>query len=153
MKNLSNEMSFCMNFASVHARFIKKIDGSLSAHGISFTEYQILFHLQMAQIQNSLTQIPKTQAMRRIDLAESVGLSASGVTRLIAPMEKIGLVQKRVNERDARVSLVEITRTGSEIFKDASVGFDHVAGRLLGELDAKERDSGLHLLKTLGGKF
>ena len=148
MKNLSNEMSFCMNFASVHARFIKKIDGSLSAHGISFTEYQILFHLQMAQTQN-----PKAQAMRRIDLAESVGLSASGVTRLIAPMEKIGLVQKRVNERDARVSLVEITRTGSEIFKDASVGFDHVAGRLLGELDAKERDSGLHLLKTLGGKF
>ncbi len=148
MKNLSNEMSFCMNFASVHARFIKKIDGSLSAHGISFTEYQILFHLQMAQTQN-----PKAQAMRRIDLAESVGLSASGVTRLIAPMEKVGLVQKRVNERDARVSLVEITRTGSEIFKDASVGFDHVAGRLLGELDAKERDSGLHLLKTLGGKF
>ena len=148
MKNLSNEMSFCRNFASVHARFIKKIDGSLSAHGISFTEYQILFHLQMAQTQN-----PKAQAMRRIDLAESVGLSASGVTRLIAPMEKVGLVQKRVNERDARVSLVEITRTGSEIFKDASVGFDHVAGRLLGELDAKERDSGLHLLKTLGGKF
>ncbi len=59
------------------------------------------------------------EAMRRIDLAESVGLSASGVTRLLLPMQKIGLVQKEQNPRDARVSLVKLTETGKQIFLTA----------------------------------
>ena len=37
----------------------------------------------------------KTKSMRRVDLAQSLGLTASGETRLVAPMEKIGLIQKK----------------------------------------------------------
>ncbi|MDX2471791.1 MAG: MarR family transcriptional regulator [SAR324 cluster bacterium] len=148
MKKLSKNMIFCLNYSNVHASLIKKIDGALSPHGISFTEYLVLYHLYNAQLQNG-----SSGSMRRIDLAESVGLSASGITRLIAPMEKIGLVQKQVKERDARVSLVKITKAGGDIFEHAGTSFDHAAAYLLGGLDAKELDSGLKLLRLLGGKI
>lgn len=53
--------------------------------------------------------------MRRIDLADSVGLSPSAVTRLLAPMEKPGLVEKEANPRDARVSLVKLSTAGAGV--------------------------------------
>ena len=41
-----------------------------------------------------------------------MGLTASGVTRILAPMEKIGLIKKETAQRDARVSFVAITPAG-----------------------------------------
>lgn len=48
-----------------------------------------MYHLQQAQ-DNKLS---------RIALAEKVALTASGVTRVLAPMEKIHLVTKQSNPR------------------------------------------------------
>lgn len=50
--------------------------------------------------------------MRRIDLADAIGLTASGITRLLLPMEKIGLVKRESHDGDARVSYVSITPAG-----------------------------------------
>src|SRR3546814_10538246 len=75
----------------------------LSLYGIGFTEYLVLRSLKLAP----------ARRMRRIDLAQAVGLSASGVTRVLNPMEKIGLVEKDHIERDARVRLVALTEEGA----------------------------------------
>src|SRR5690349_10907301 len=45
-------------------------------------------------------------------LAELVGLDATTVTRQIATMETEGLVRRRRDDRDRRVSLVELTALG-----------------------------------------
>jgi DNA-binding MarR family transcriptional regulator len=79
--------------------------------------------------------------MRRIDLAESVGLSASGVTRLVNPMEKNHLVQKKSNPRDARVSLVELSETGANLFKDAWSSFQLIADSILKPLNDKQTET------------
>ena len=79
--------------------------------------------------------------MRRIDLAESVGLSASGVTRLVNPMEKNHLVQKKSNPRDARVSLVELSETGANIFKDTWTSFQLIANSILKPLNDKQTET------------
>ena len=50
--------------------------------------------------------------MRRIDLAEKIGLTASGVTRILLPMEKVGFIRKEVNKEDARSSLVILASGG-----------------------------------------
>ena len=68
---------------------------------------------------NSLFDSPN-KTMTRIDLAESIGRTASGVTKMLRPMEKIGLIQKEVGARDARVSLVKISKAGERLFKDAT---------------------------------
>lgn len=111
-----------MNLWTLNTIISKKIDGKLgSIHGISFTEYMILFHLKSSD----------AKSMRRIDLAQTLGLTASGVTRLLSPMEKTGLIQKEINKRDARVSLVKITSSGERILNDATLGLEEISNSLL----------------------
>jgi len=66
------------------------------------SELVILYHLSQSA----------NQTMRRIDLANKVGLTASGITRLLLPMEKIGLIKKEANAHDARVSHVVLASGG-----------------------------------------
>lgn len=106
---LNPEAGLLLHLTSVQTRLIKKTECQLSAHGISFTECLVLHYLAEAP----------NQTMRRIDLAERIGLSASGVTRLLQPMEKIGLVEKEANPRDARVSLVKLSTAGNRIYSEA----------------------------------
>ncbi len=105
-------------------RMLKRMDANLSVHGISFTEFQVLHQLTLAE----------REAMPRIELARSVGLSASGVTRLIAPMEKLGMVEKESHPRDARMSLVKLSNGGRTIYDETSITVSHVASELLGLL-------------------
>ena len=105
-------------------KYLKRIDGKLSLHGISFTEFLIMHHLHQAP----------NNTMRRIELAEAIGITASGITRLLAPMEKIKLVKKEINPRDARVSLVKLSKPGHVLFKDAKTSFSEAAESLLENL-------------------
>lgn len=89
---------------------IRSLDRKLSLHGISFTEYLILHSLAGSE----------EYKLKRIELAEMLSMSASGITRSLRPMEKIGLVQKEAYERDARVSYVKLAPGGLQIYKDAS---------------------------------
>ena len=56
--------------------------------------------------------------IRRVDLAERVGLTISGVTRAIAPLEKQGYLETLEEASDARVRKVAITKSGLTIFED-----------------------------------
>ena len=87
--------------------------------------------------------------MRRIELAESIGLSASGITRLLLPMEKIGLVTKEVNPRDARVSLVKLTKTGKQMFNDSEKRLNQCAETLTHSLNNQQRDKFIDLSDIL----
>ncbi|MCL1045577.1 MarR family transcriptional regulator [Shewanella electrodiphila] len=132
---MSESLSALMALSSAFGRFNKKIDRALSVHGISFTEFQVLEHL--AQSPNLM--------MSRIELAEATNLTASGITRLLMPMEKIHLIEKEKNSRDARVSLVKLTAAGSEIYQDAAVTSQNCCNSLTQDLTAKQVDQ-LHLL-------
>ena len=65
------------------------------------------------------------------------------------PMEKIGLIAKDVNERDARVSLVKITTTGEELFNNATTTLEKKSETLLKNLDDKSADKFLALLQSI----
>ena len=123
------EGELLIKLANLQTRIQKRLSSALAPHGISFTEYLVLFQLNQAP----------GKTMRRIDLAEKVGLSASGVTRLLNPMQKIGLVKKEENARDARVSLVALTGTGNTIFQDAETSFNQAAEALLTAIDNKDQ--------------
>ena len=118
----------------------RKVDLTLSGiHGIGFSEYMVLFHLMNAP--------NKTQ--RRIDLATALSRTASGVTRMLLPMEKIGLIEKEVNPRDARVSLVKITSSGEELFVNASLTLDEKSKQLLKRIEDKDLNHLLDIFDTL----
>lgn len=117
---ISDNLLFLVNLSKAQAIISRRFD-SLSAHGIGFSDFIILYLLDQAT----------GHKMRRIDLAEKTGLTPSGVTRLLAPLEKIGLVAREINERDARVSYVVITPTGKKIFEDARVTAESVSDTII----------------------
>jgi DNA-binding MarR family transcriptional regulator len=133
------EGDLVMGLANLQNKIHKRQGAALSAHGISVTEYMVLLQLHRAA----------NHRMRRLDLAENVGLSASGVTRLLNPMVKIGLVHKEENARDARVSLVVLSDAGAQIFQDAEVSFNHAAQALLAPLGAEQQGALAGIIKAL----
>ncbi len=91
--------------------------------------------------------------MRRIDLAEKIGITASGVTRLLNPLEKTGLVARESNERDARVSYVVITPNGKKIFEEAKRSAEHITKEILTSKKYKSMQTITDLLFDLGGNI
>jgi len=128
-----------LRFSEQQVFLHRKLDQALSAHGISFTEFTVLRQLHSAL----------NKQMRRIDLAQRIGLSASGVTRLLNPMEKTGLVAKESSERDARVSLVQLTEAGERLLEESAVSFDHLADHSLQDFNEQERSEFARLIGKL----
>jgi DNA-binding MarR family transcriptional regulator len=89
---MNGSLEFFLTLAKTQAVLGRRFDGKLSGLGLS--EFMILYHLSVA----------KNEKLRRVDLAEKIGLTASGVTRILLPMEKIGLIKREINKQDARVS-------------------------------------------------
>jgi DNA-binding MarR family transcriptional regulator len=108
-------------------------------HGIGFTDFVILYLLSQAA----------GGRMRRIDLAEKVGITASGVTRILLPMEKTGLVTREAAERDARVSFVVLTEGGRRIFEEAKV----TANQLAKEIVPNSKMKNVQVLSELFGEL
>ena len=117
----------------------KKVDSNLSIHGLSFTEFVIMHQLACSQ----------SSAMSRIALADSIALTASGVTRLLAPMIKNNIVLKTSNPRDARQSMVALTLAGKTLYSDALITFEHTCSSAFSLLEEAEVDQLLTLLNKV----
>ena len=115
---LTTGTDFCLRLVRAHAVLLRRFDNALgSQHGISFSDFQLLHHLARAP----------GGRLRRVDLAERVGLTASGVTRTLLPLEKIGLVTRQSDPRDARVGFAVITNAGQEMVLNATAVVDLVS--------------------------
>jgi DNA-binding MarR family transcriptional regulator len=133
------EAGLVISIINMQSKIQRRIGAALSPHGIGLSEYLVLNQLCVAT----------NQKMRRSDLAEKVGLSPSGVTRLLNPMEKIGLIIKEENPRDARVSLVALSEAGKQLIEDAQISFDHASVTLFESLDQKRLSAFSNLLKVV----
>jgi DNA-binding MarR family transcriptional regulator len=108
---ISNEQTLALAFASAWNRLERRLDSSLGAiRGISLAEYRLL---------RALGDSPGAQASR-VDLAGAVGLTPSGVTRALRPMEKLGIVSTVKSKRDARLAIAALTPAGRELLGDAA---------------------------------
>ena len=74
-----------------------------SIHGLSVNEVFLLMQLEQAPLLR----------LTRVELAKRLSTSPSTVTRMAAPMEKLGLVSKQSDSRDARLAFVVLTKAGS----------------------------------------
>ncbi len=106
MNKTNPGVNFFINLAKTQAVASRRFDSHLGGLGLS--EFIILFYLDSS---------PEGK-IRRVDLADKIGLTASGVTRLLLPMEKIGLVKREATSDDARVSYVLLTSAGKRKFSE-----------------------------------
>lgn len=133
-------LDFCLRLARAQAMLVRRFDSTLgNLHGLSFGDYQLLYHLQRAP----------GGRLRRIDLAERLALTASGVTRSLMPLEKIGLVARQADARDARVGYAVLTAAGQELLGHASATAQAVGRELLQDAPAEQ----LGALSTLLGRL
>jgi DNA-binding MarR family transcriptional regulator len=140
--NASLTTEFCLRMGRAWAAISRRLDGALGAHhGISFADYQLLLQLQRA---------PGSR-LRRVDLADKLGLTASGVTRSLLPLEKIGLVDRQSDPRDARVGYAILTPAGSELVTNATTVVDNVSRAMLGAPAREQLEASSNLLAQLGG--
>ncbi|MBG0760509.1 hypothetical protein BOO22_13890 [Vibrio cidicii] len=119
---------FIIKNSLLASKLSKRAGNRLSVHGISLTEYIVMHCLS-----NDLR-----QEVSRIELADQLGMSASGVTRLLIPMEKNNIIEKVKNPRDSRQSLVKLSATGKRVFEEARDSFSHIASELTSNLNQSQ---------------
>jgi DNA-binding MarR family transcriptional regulator len=101
-----------------HARVEERFGNALgSIHGLALRELLLLMHLECA---------PKAR-LSRIELARRLHVSASTVTRMTAPLEKLRMVGRQADPRDARLAYVVLTAAGQRLVKDARATLEQLA--------------------------
>lgn len=136
---MDKNLELLLNISLLNTTIIKKMDRSLSVHGIAFSEFMVMYQISLSP----------HKTIRRIDLAQEVGMSASGITRLLNPMEKIKLIEKEVSPRDARVSFVKLSSVGIELLNNAINSVTQISADILKEFNTKDIDLLLSLAKKL----
>jgi DNA-binding MarR family transcriptional regulator len=124
-----------------HSAVTRALNAQLVAdHGLTINDYEALLHLARAE----------DRRMRRVDLAERLILTASGVTRLLDGLEEAGYVDRAACASDRRVTYAVLTDSGLAKLREASTS--HVADiREIFEtrFNAEELDQLVALLERL----
>jgi len=118
VKSLSpSELSAWRGFLRSHAALVRELDRELEqAHGMPLTQYEVLLMLENADCGR----------LRMNDLAESVLLSQSGLTRVVDRLERQELVVRERCDSDRRGLNARITDAGRERLAEARC--THLAG-------------------------
>jgi DNA-binding MarR family transcriptional regulator len=100
-----------------HASSTRRFNAQLVAeHGLTLNDYEVLLHLSHAD----------GKRLRRVDLAERILLTPSGITRLLEGLERGGYVERASCASDARVTYAQLTGEGEAKLREAAD--THVAG-------------------------
>jgi DNA-binding MarR family transcriptional regulator len=101
----------------VHAALVRELDAELdAAHGLPLSSYDVLIYLQAAP----------GRRLRMAELADSVLLSRSGVTRLVDRLEREGLIVRDTCTSDGRGLYAVLTDEGEAMLARARP--THLAG-------------------------
>ena len=111
------EVQAFVGLLRAHASVTRRFNADLVAdHGLTLNAYEVLLRLARAP----------DRRMRRVDLSEEVLLTPSGITRLLAGLERSGYVERASCESDARVTYAQLTDAGLAKLREARM--THRAG-------------------------
>ncbi|WP_330456060.1 MarR family transcriptional regulator [Streptomyces sp. NBC_00820] len=111
---------------AVHARTMCEIDRTLHPHGLGASDFEVLDILA--------TESPAEGDQCRVqNLVGRVHLSQSALSRLIARLEKDGLVERSVCAEDRRGVYVTLTRKGRDLHTEVLPLQRAVLERMLAE--------------------
>jgi DNA-binding MarR family transcriptional regulator len=141
-----SKQSFCVQaFASLlraHAASTRRLSAQLTAdHGLTINDFEVLLRLARAP----------DRRMRRVDLAQQVVLTASGVTRLLDGLERSGLVERDSCASDRRVVYAVLTDAGLDKVAEAAASHFAQVDEMFGaRFDEAELDELASMLAKLG---
>ena len=104
------ELGAWIRFLRAYAAVTRELSTRLEAqHGLTLSDFDVLVQLYYAP----------EHRLRRVDLARTVILTASGITRLLDGLERGGWVTKARCDSDARVTYAVLTDDGVAKFEEA----------------------------------
>jgi DNA-binding MarR family transcriptional regulator len=124
------ELAAWRGMLRAHAELTKELDAELAReHNLPLSSYEVLLFLADA---------PEGR-MRMAELADSVLLSRSGLTRLVDRLQREGLLKRERCDSDARGYFAEITPKGRRLFDEARrTHLDGVRARFLSRFSRDE---------------
>jgi DNA-binding MarR family transcriptional regulator len=129
------ELAAWRGLLRAHSELVRTLDAELAReHDMPLSTYEVLLYLNDSD----------DGRMRMSELADSVLLSRSGLTRLVDRLERDGLLRRERCESDARGLFAEITDEGRRVF--AAARATHLDGVRRIFLDRFTQDE----LRTLG---
>jgi len=124
-----------------HAAATRLLNAELQAeHGLSVNGYEALYVLSRAE----------GRRLKRVDLSRRLGLTPSGVTRLLEVLEAAGLVERTTCPTDLRVAYAELTDAGAAKLEVASCGH---GGSIRELFEQHFADREIEQLSELLGRF
>jgi DNA-binding MarR family transcriptional regulator len=112
-----HELAVWQSLIRTTTGLLATLDNELqAAHGMSLGDYEVLVHLSAAS----------DRSLRMTDLAESLHLSPSGITRRIDGLVRDGLVERHRCPTDRRGSYAVLTDAGMARLEEAAP--THVRG-------------------------
>ena len=138
----SPALEFCFRLNKAYATLTRRLDIALGTyHGLSFADFMVL---------SGLSRAPGGR-LRRIDLADRLGLTASGITRALIPLEKIGLVKRQSDPRDARIGYAVLTAAGGRLLANAASTAAQVSDEALHAMTPRQLETCSAMLAQLAG--
>jgi DNA-binding MarR family transcriptional regulator len=99
-----------VRFLEAHSAISRELEADLAVHGLTLSDYDVLVQLHGGP----------PEGLRPVELSRAVLLTRSGVTRLVAGLERAALVERHECEEDRRGSYVRLTGDGRDVLKRAS---------------------------------
>ena len=117
LTNQASALNAWVRLLRGHASATRAMSAQLVAeHGLTINDYECLLYLAHAE----------EGRMRRVDLAEQLILTASGVTRLLDGLERAGWVERASCASDRRVTYAVLTEAGRAKLQEAADS--HITG-------------------------
>lgn len=141
LKPISTSLDFFICLAKAYNVAARRFNGRLGTlHGLSFGDFLILLHLSRAR-----------GKLRRVDLADRLGLTASAVARSLNLLERIDLVARERGTRDARVGYATLTKAGQRLLEESLKTAEVICKGTIPSTRASQLDTLFNLLTDLGG--
>jgi DNA-binding MarR family transcriptional regulator len=111
-------------------------------HGLTINDYEALLVLSRAE----------DGRLKRVELARSLLLTPSGITRLLQGLEDAGLAERASCETDLRITYAQLTDAGREKLEAAADGhFASIRALLEQHLEREELEALAEILGKLPG--
>jgi len=112
LRQVSGDEQLWDRFVMLHARIEHELTKALQRrHGLGLSEYRALSRLEASHADEC--------SVRMQELADSLGLNQSSVSRLVARLEEAELSERDICEQDRRGIYTMITDRGRERFAEA----------------------------------
>ncbi len=136
----NDALELTLSLSRLSGAITRQIERPLSAHhGLSLGDLALLLELQRAG-----------GRLHRGDLAQHLGITASGVARQLQPLERIGVVGRESHATDARLAIVVLTEVGDTLATDARRTAEEAAARTLDDRWTRARQQKLAELVAAG---